>query len=155
MQETAEQFEFKLPNPPKQTGKIKPIQFIKDSNGCFICISHRLTPNGYPQKKIRGRDISLSRLIYEQCIGPVPTGLEMRHTCDNPSCINPAHLLVGTHKDNVLDMLKRDRGGKKLREKQVRKIRRSNQANKVLAKKYGVHPTTIKDVKLRRTWKHI
>ena len=41
--------------------------------------------------------------------GPVPSGLIVRHACDNPPCCNPAHLLIGTYSDNVQDMLKRNR----------------------------------------------
>ena len=49
------------------------------------------------------------RLAYETWIGPIPDGLLVCHTCDNPPCINPDHLYVGTQQDNMKDMAKRKR----------------------------------------------
>ena len=48
-------------------------------------------------------------LAYEYWFGPVPTGLVVRHACDNPPCCNPNHLAVGTHTDNMKDALERGR----------------------------------------------
>jgi len=97
------------------------------------------------------------------------------HLCDNPGCINPAHLYVGTHKDNTNDMYRRGRacdqrltrkargekqGNAKLTERQVKEIRKILRNNKRglgtrLSKKYGVHYHTIYDIKRNKTWKHV
>jgi hypothetical protein len=55
------------------------------------------------------RSLQVHKLIYETHFGPVPEGLVVRHTCDNPPCCNPEHLLIGTHKDNTNDMIERGR----------------------------------------------
>lgn len=48
------------------------------------------------------------RVIWYEIYGPIPARLVVRHTCDTPPCVNPEHLIVGTHKDNSAD--RRDRG---------------------------------------------
>lgn len=50
-----------------------------------------------------------TNLYYEYCWGPIPLDMIIRHKCDNPSCINPNHLLIGTHKDNSNDKIERGR----------------------------------------------
>jgi len=49
------------------------------------------------------------RISYEMFIGPIPDGLLILHSCDNPKCVNPAHLRAGTCQDNTDDMIKRQR----------------------------------------------
>lgn len=64
---------------------------------------------GYGAFSIRGKQLTASRRAYELTFGAIPEGLFVLHSCDNRPCCNPAHLRVGTHTDNMRDMVSRDR----------------------------------------------
>lgn len=51
-----------------------------------------------------------SRAAWELTRGPIPFGLQVLHRCDEPSCVNPTHLFLGTQLDNIQDMLRKNRG---------------------------------------------
>lgn len=109
------------------------------------------------------------RLAYIQHHGLLPADIKgkvVRHTCDNPACVNPEHLVIGTQADNVQDMWERKRanpgkpigtlaGASKLTEADVLAIRASTATQKQLAEQYGVHVTSIGHIQARKTWKHI
>jgi hypothetical protein len=129
-------------------------------------------PKGYGTISLKCKEIGLRkdylahRLSYEIHSHP-PGDLVVRHTCDNPPCVNPAHLLLGTQADNLADMRKRGRaaitigelnGHVTLDEASVMRIRRDVPAGvprKMLASEYGVHVQTIHDIVSRKSWKHI
>jgi len=95
----------------------------------------------------------------------VPEGMCVCHTCDNPPCVNPAHLYLGTHTDNMRDRAERGRSAKgsqngnaKLTEDQVREIRQLRQAGwkyRQLAVRFGITPTTACQITHRTHWRHI
>ena len=66
---------------------------------------------GKPNAKGYGRyaQTLAHRFVYENTVGPIPDGLEIRHSCDNPPCVNPEHLLPGTPADNAHDKIERRR----------------------------------------------
>lgn len=66
-------------------------------------------PFGYGVVRVGGRCRRVHRVVYEIAVGPIPTDLVVRHKCDNPPCFNPAHLELGTKKDNTQDMMVRGR----------------------------------------------
>jgi hypothetical protein len=105
------------------------------------------------------------RLSYSVFNGPIPKGLLVRHTCDNPTCINPKHLLVGTDADNVLDKVTRGRQAKgaairasTLTESDVYAIR-AKAANGVMGKdlaiEYQISGAAISEIINRKSWTHI
>lgn len=101
----------------------------------------------------------------------LPPGMQVCHSCDNPPCVNPAHLWIGTSHDNHVDMLRKGRQKKpgqgakgernwtaKLTASDVIAIReRSLRGERAvtLAQEFGVDPVTIWSVKAGRTWRHI
>jgi hypothetical protein len=86
-----------------------------DPSQCWVTDVAR-DKNGYSRLVIQGRTYKLHRLAYEHLVGPIPDGLLILHTCDNPPCCNPAHLYPGTPAQNMLDKKNRGRalGSKKL-----------------------------------------
>jgi HNH endonuclease len=83
---------------------------VDKSGDCWLwqgSIDHR----GYGQINAGGdRGTKLvHRLVYEDANGPIPAGRYVCHTCDNPQCVNPAHLWCGTSRDNALDMIAKGR----------------------------------------------
>jgi hypothetical protein len=113
----------------------------------------------------------------------IPQGMVVMHSCDNPRCVNPNHLQLGTFKDNTYDMMLKGRakhfGGKDkhkgenhpnaiLNENIVKQIkseiiildnipgRKTNKTNfAVIAKKYNVSIDTIRDIGYGKTWTHV
>jgi len=81
-------------------------------NGCWVWTAAR-TPKGYGCFRFRNRGGARAhRVSYELFIGPIPDGLQVNHHCDNPSCVNPAHLYAGTQKQNRQDAVRRNRTAK-------------------------------------------
>ena len=120
-----------------------------------------LNSDGYARLSINGNtNIKVHRLVYslahpeEDICGKV-----IRHTCDNPECVNPRHLLSGTAGDNMLDRDIRNRHGlAKLNDEKAINIRKlyasGNFLQRELAEMYDVDGRTISYVILRKTWKH-
>ena len=137
-------------------------------NGCWEWTGSK-KESGYGTIVIHGGRYSAHRLSYEMAFGEIPDGLVIRHSCDNPSCVRPNHLLSGTQKDNVADMWERGRANNsdgshiagekhplsKLTAEQVLAIRQDERSGKKIAWDYDVCPTLIQNIKHRRTWKHI
>lgn len=127
------------------------------------------TQYGYGQFKITNRPVKYGvahRFIFECINGDVGDNRVVRHTCDNPPCCNPNHLLKGTQADNMADMVARSRhvrkvhGGTKnpnsiLSEDDVRAIRASKDSHQHVADSYGVSKGAVAAIRSRRTWNHV
>lgn len=102
------------------------------------------------------------RAAYILFVGPIPDGMVVRHRCDNPPCVNPAHLVIGSQEQNMQDAIERDRFPKgdahhslKLREKDVREILRSDAPADELAARYGVNRDYISMIQRGVRWAHV
>lgn len=135
---------------------------------CILWPGKSFDKDGYGDRgKKRARRDGLSRkahrAVFQAVFGAIPTGRIVRHSCDNPACINPEHLLLGTQADNMRDAADRDRvhygegsPAAKLTVEQVMAIalRRSGGERGVdLAREFGVSPSTICDIHRGRCWR--
>ena len=125
--------------------------------------------HGYGQFWNGRRPVVAHRYSWELHNGPIPDGLHCLHVCDTPDCVNPSHLFLGTHQDNMTDMVNKGRSRSvsageanrhaKLTEGAVRQIRKYHAAGGCtqswLAIVYGVGSMTINSLLHYKTWKHI
>ena len=126
---------------------------------------------GYPYGQVGAkcadgttRSMVAHRLAYTVWVGPIPEGLIVMHSCDNPPCLNPAHLSTGTQTDNMRDMAEKGRdrhtGSKNpravLNEAQVAEIRAMHVPGKYgyqrLADDFNVSKATVAGIIAGRTW---
>ena len=132
-------------------------------NDCWECTSHCTNDVGYVRVNNKGKQESGHRYMYRKYYGDIPQGKVVRHKCDNRWCVNPNHLSIGTHADNVKDRVKRNRsaigvnnGRSKLKELEVLEIFKDNTTPKMqLARKFNIDPKVIRDIKNGITWKSV
>ena len=99
---------------------------------------------GYGQFWYEGRSTRAHRVAWLLTHGKIPKGKHVLHTCDNRQCVNPAHLYLGTNKDNCRDKALRGwHGSQKLTDDQVREVRQTKRYARGLAQKLGVSSKTI------------
>lgn len=114
------------------------------------------------------KSIKAHRASWELHYGRIPEGMQVCHSCDNPPCVRPDHLFLGTAKDNVQDCISKSRrrlpiGIKhkmhKLTPKAVKEIREryslGNVSQRSLADEFGVSQTVVGDAIRRVTWRHV
>ena len=85
---------------------------IDDEPGCWIWTAGK-NKQGYGRISVCNKARLAHRVSYELHVGDIPDGLDLLHKCDNPACINPACLFPGTHQDNMEDMVKKGRSGRR------------------------------------------
>lgn len=120
--------------------------------------------NKYGAFWLNGKHRRAHRVAYEIYTGSIPNGMMVLHKCDNPSCVNPDHLFLGDHKENMNDKFEKGRCGKGeksphvvLTDDDVLEIRKLSKTmtNKQLGEMYKTHSSNISLINSRRTWAHI
>jgi HNH endonuclease len=81
---------------------------VERTETCWLWRGYR-NANGYGMIGLSSKNMLAHRLSYEMHFGPIPPGLSCCHHCDNPSCVRPEHLFVGTKADNMQDMVRKGR----------------------------------------------
>ena len=117
--------------------------------GCWEFRGSR-NPQNYGSMHFRMKTQGAHRWAYEAWVGPIPAGFLVRHKCDNPPCINPDHLEIGTHADNNQDTAERKRGhNQKLTPADRETIKQTyfqgGVTQKELSESYNVSVATISD----------
>lgn len=123
---------------------------------------------GYGSYSVNGKTEKAHRVSYRLYVGPIPEGMIVCHRCDNPSCVNPSHLFVGTQKDNVVDSVKKGRAKRafgishpraKLTESMVLKARLKYSTGlyslREIGDLFGVGIPTINGAIHGKTWRHV
>jgi hypothetical protein len=129
----------------------------EDENGCWEWIG-KIVPNGYGKVYKNCKEMLAHRLSYEITYGEVPEGLFVCHKCDNPPCVRPSHLFLGTNQDNMMDSMIKDRRGRKLNKQKVLEILdmiKSGDNKKVVADIFGITPGTIGDILRGKIWNYV
>jgi len=133
---------------------------VDQKSGCWVWLGFKADRRGYGGMRIDYRTVRAHRYSWEIHNGLIPNGLHVLHRCDNPPCVNPKHLFLGTNSDNVADMTAKGRGrgeckarggraSRKLSFSQAQDIRREYRKGVVgysttaLGRKYGVTHGTI------------
>lgn len=124
---------------------------------------------GYGYFRMNGRMFRAHRFSWKLAKGEIPEGLFVLHKCDNAKCVRPSHLFLGTHKDNMDDMVAKGRATgcpskgeaasrSKLTEQQVLEIRALKNSGEIypnIRKRFGIAHNTAWSIVNRKTWTHI
>lgn len=123
-----------------------------------------LNERGYGMFWFERKLVKAHRFSYLVYYGEIQDGLHVLHSCDVRDCVNPSHLRLGTHAENMQDMAHKGRGQvrrgdecsfSKLTESQVRDILKSPETGPELSRTYGVSRNTIYAIRNGKNWRHI
>lgn len=116
------------------------------ASGCWLW--QDALKNGYGRLFVDGRPTLAHRVSYELHCGPIPEGMHVCHRCDTPACVNPAHLFLGSHADNMADMAAKGRGTKSPHAAEIAEIAAREAAGEWVnrlaeATRLGLHSGTL------------
>lgn len=142
------------------------LKLVTKTPRCWIWSGAISNKEGYGRIQIEKERMSAHRLSYSIYKGDLPEGLFVCHTCDNRLCVNPDHLFLGSHLENVADCILKGRhtrgdkhGARKLSEDAVREMRRlyatGEYTQEQLGKKYGIDRPYATRIINRKQWKHV
>ncbi len=133
-----------------------------NSNGCFVA-KRAKSKNGYGTLRYCDKTYIAHRFVYTALVGDAPDGIDVCHTCDNRACVNPAHLFLGTRKENMQDAADKGRTYKpranhKLTPADALDIRKkyaNGSSSRRLADKYGVTTRSILAIVSGQSFAHV
>lgn len=142
---------------------------VDQSGGPAACWTWKARTNrgGYGYFRVGSKALTAHRVSYEMAYGLIPQGMLVCHRCDNPPCVNPAHLWLGTEQDNTQDSVQKGRrarqygaanGFSRFSEADISEIRRaaaSGALQKDIAHRFGVDRSTISYILTGKTWRHV
>jgi len=152
----------------------------RKTDSCWIWTGSKTGSLGYGRFGFRNKYYLAHRLSWEFHFGEIPKGMQICHHCDNPLCVNPDHLFMGTQSDNIKDAVKKGRMKNlfkkghtgldfqrpcgenchfsKLKLKDIIKIKellKRGIRTMEIASKFGLSQRYIYDIKNGEAWKHI
>lgn len=167
---------------PRELARFQSKIIIEPNSYCWLW-EGTLRNNGYAEFAMRTGHVRrrcgwqivyAHRVAYQHFVGPIPEGMFVCHKCDVRACVNPEHLFVGTHADNMRDMCAKGRAGHhtapdkkargttngsaKLTDSDVREIRRrraAGQSLRSIGRAFGVSHKTVGLIVTGRAWKHV
>lgn len=162
-------------NYTKKDPKILFWRHVQKTEKCWLWTGNGSGPKGvYGGFNNRGKKIKAHRFSWEMHYGSIPAGLNVLHSCDTPRCVNPAHLFLGTMKDNTQDMVQKGRhytvtkpefilrgsqiGQARFSEKQVfqlRRLRLKGVSYHRMAKWVGMNRSTLRRAVNGESWAHV
>jgi hypothetical protein len=142
---------------------------FEPNTGCWLWMGN-LNHKGYGQIGEGAHSmVATHRVSYAHYKGEIPSGMQVLHACDVPSCCNPEHLWLGTHQDNVDDKMRKGRhvagrhtksrgsnnGNSKLAETEARAIKFGRMSYAETAKTFGVSKSLVFAIRKGKAWKHL
>ena len=134
------------------------------NGGCWLWAGAMPHFPGYGTLTVEGRTVAAHRTSWNEFRGPIPRGLRVLHHCDVRPCINPDHLFLGTHGQNMSDMVCKGRSlvgsrnhNAKLLEADIAEIwrlREAGETQKAIGQRFGVSQVKISQILLGKAWRH-
>lgn len=141
------------------------------NSGCWLWLDAP-GADGYGRLQVAGRAHKAHRISYQLHCGPIPEGMLVCHRCDNPLCVNPTHLFVGSNADNMKDMARKGRakrmknplpgeanGRALLTEAQARELLALYAGGQMrladIARRFGISVAQAQKIGIGRAWGHL
>lgn len=148
-------FDYKRPRPIDVF-----LSRVNKTESCWLWTSWKNT-SGYGMMHYKGKDTVASRLSWIFHHGEIPDGMFVLHKCDVPACVNPEHLFLGNHQENMEDMCKKGRrayGNRKLTDSnviEIKKLLAQGDQNLTIAKQFNIDPSTVSNIRHGKHWRKL
>ena len=128
---------------------------LGDPDHCWEWTGAIISNRGYGKLKVKGKHRLAHRLAWELKVGEIPSGKCVCHKCDNPACVNPSHLFLASHAENMADMVRKGRSRshgrpRLLDDSDKAAIRSDTRIQKQIASDYGISQQAVSAIKLGR-----